>query len=117
MAPSTTNTGNGNNSGNSNLSFNIAGIVNWVLTTGALTIGGWAISAHNENVRELSELRRELAVMKTAFEDHQKQTSQDEHRDRSLQKHWRLHCWERDEIEEIRRKVDLPPTKWPDLPQ
>jgi hypothetical protein len=42
-------------------------------------------------------------------------TEADTRQNEQLSKHWRLHSWARQKINELERKVDLPLSAWPDF--
>lgn len=69
------------------------------------------------NIEAFNELDREVNFkeLKVKIEDFLNDTSKDETQDRQLRKHWKLHNWERAEINDIRYKNNLPPSNWPDL--
>lgn len=45
----------------------------------------------------------------------QERMSSDARQDETLKKHWKLHGWARDEINDIRVQSGLEPVRWPNL--
>ena len=74
--------------------------------TAALAVAGWALqTVHTLEIR-ISVLTEELNTIKA-------DTSDSEEFKQSIRKHWKLHSWARDEINNLKYKNGLPITGWP----
>lgn len=70
-----------------------------------------------DDINDFNELddKVNFQELKTNIEHFLNDTSKDESQNRQLQKHWKLHSWERDQINALRHSTSLPPATWPDL--
>lgn len=79
----------------------ITNVIMGVLMALALGLGGWALST-------TQSLQIQMAVLQQQLKDN------DTH-DKAITKHWKLHTWAREEINDLRIADGLPQARWPDL--
>ena len=88
-----------------------SGITKWLLgiiTAIVLSISGFTLVW-------LVEANAELRVLKKSVIDLAADKELDKTQNETLTKHWKLHSWSRDEINDLRHKSGLDRSRWPDL--
>ena len=81
----------------------------------ALAAASWSIKEAIETTQAIADLKGVVNVIHTELQEHRAAEQKEVHTQNTLKKHWKLHVWELGEIQELRRKSDLPVTRWPDF--
>ena len=92
--------------------------ITWVLGIFTLITFGLVSLSLTNNLRSIetdAALLQEIRLVQKDISDIRSDNASEEKQDRTLAKHWKLHGWTRDEINELRSKAGLQPDKWPDF--
>jgi len=60
-------------------------------------------------------LYRDMGIMQSEVNDLRFDASDDTRQDKQLSKHWKIHNWSKDQINELRVEHTKPLVSWPDL--
>lgn len=90
----------------SKFTFIVVSTIIGLMSTVSLGLGGFAL-------KWVFDANAEISVMNEKLSSIQSDKAQDNRQDQT--KHWRLHSWARDQINELRYSNNLPLAPWPDV--
>lgn len=92
----------------SKITFIVISTIIGLMSTVSLSLGGFAL-------KWVFDANAEISVMNEKLSSIQSDKAQDNRQDQTITKHWRLHSWARDQINELRQHNNLPLAPWPDV--
>lgn len=81
----------------------------------SFSLAGFALKWQFDANAEIRVLKEQIAQIQTDKTTDERQDKEIERIDKMQVKFWRLHNWERAQIDELRFKAGLFPSIWPDL--
>lgn len=72
-----------------------------------LALIGWG-------AKVVSDLQAKVGVLENRLADRDR--DEEQRITVTLRKHWKLHTWARDELTDVEKKLDMPISHWPELP-
>ena len=83
-------------------------VVFGLLMAAVLGLLAWQLRTTVDMATQVELLQYQIEQLQCANEDDQKQNA-------NLSRHWKLHGWARDEINDLRHKAGLDSSRWPDF--
>lgn len=92
--------------------------MSWILGISTLITFGlasWSLTRSIDGIEKDAALQEQLRLLQQEVKMMKDDRRAEDKQDATLRKHWKLHTWVRDEIYELRKKNDMPASKWPDF--
>jgi alkylated DNA repair dioxygenase AlkB len=95
---------------------NIANYALVALGTVILGITGWSLLRNIQSIQTDAELAAQILLLQQDIKELRENKEPETRQDRTIRKHWKLHTWAKDQINEIQKSNNVPLGKWPDFP-
>jgi len=96
---------------------NISNYALVALGTIILGITGWSLLRNVQSIQTDAELSAQILLLQQDIKELRENREPETRQDRTIRKHWKLHTWARDQINEIQKNNNMQLSKWPDLPE
>ena len=81
-----------------------------------ISISGWSLLRGVQSIQADADLATQILLLQQEVKELRDDKEPEIRQDRTIRKHWKLHNWARNRINELERKNNLPVGEWPEFP-